>query len=89
MNSARPVWSARTPQGRVTRGIARAGRIQKPGHGQVIAPAVPAPLAFGPQPTGSARRLADGPADAAARVCFIQPPSSLPTPATIRLACSY
>ena len=61
-----------------TRGIARAGRIRKPGHGLASAPAVPAPLSLD-------RRLAC----CRRRVCLIQPPSSLPTPATMRLACSY
>ena len=66
-NSARQVWSARTPQSRGRWGITQAGRIVKLGHGQAFGSPLPAP-------PFSVRycTLADS-------VCLIQPPRSLPT----------
>ena len=43
-NSARYVWSARKPQGKAIRGVARAGRIVKLGAARRSSPPLPAPL---------------------------------------------
>jgi len=64
-NSARWVWSAREPRGRARRGIARAGRIPKPGTARPPGPPLPTPpysfsRLFALDMIGTRRRHADG-----------------------------